>query len=496
MQTIRVQLAGLDTDLIVRMAEAIPGPTGPAGPNGPQGPAGPTGPQGPTGPSGPAGVTGPQGPAGPTGPQGPAGTVNLGSATPLAPGTAAAGSSANASREDHVHPLATLAQMNGVLGTVYEIASTGTYNDLDPSNANFIRANSGTGTITLNGIVAPSSGSREVVIWNAGTTGTVVLQTEQAGSAAANRLSISRTTITVAPGRVARLTYRVSDQRWAVDYQDWVKIEMWTTPGTYTWNLEPNARFIFAQAIGGGGGGAAGRKGASGGIRGGGGSGASGGMSWTYVPAAFSPLSATVTVGAGGAGGAAVTADNTDGNHGTLGGVSSIAGLCSATGASGSTSARGGTNSAGGAGQTAPVAAFFAAAAGQTGSNGSANGNAGSPTQGGACGGSGGGISALDEVRNGGGGHLPYYGNSGLGVTGAGVAPGGNGGNGADKLFGLGQGGGGGASALSGAAGNGGNGGKYGAGGGGGGAGTNGVGNSSGAGGNGGDGMCMVVTFF
>ena len=42
--------------------------------------------------------------SGPRGPQGEAGIVNVGSATPLAGGTAAAGASANASREDHVHP--------------------------------------------------------------------------------------------------------------------------------------------------------------------------------------------------------------------------------------------------------------------------------------------------------------------------------------------------------------------------------------------------------
>ncbi len=138
------------------------GPTGATGPQGPagatgaagaQGPAGPkgdtgdTGPAGATGAAGPAGPTGPQGatgPAGATGPQGPSGvvaatapltydaptqTVAISAATtsaagsmsatdkakldgiapadaaPLAPGTAAIGTSTNYAREDHVHPL-------------------------------------------------------------------------------------------------------------------------------------------------------------------------------------------------------------------------------------------------------------------------------------------------------------------------------------------------------------------------------------------------------
>lgn len=50
--------------------ETTPGPEGPAGPPGPEGPEGPPGPEGPQGPQGPEG---PQGPAGPEGPAGPAG---------------------------------------------------------------------------------------------------------------------------------------------------------------------------------------------------------------------------------------------------------------------------------------------------------------------------------------------------------------------------------------------------------------------------------------
>ncbi|MET8902120.1 DUF2520 domain-containing protein [Streptomyces sp. NPDC127113] len=63
--------AELAEDLLGVLAEARPGPTGPAaptGPTGPGGPTGPTGPGGPTGPTGPGAPTGTTGPAGPTGP--------------------------------------------------------------------------------------------------------------------------------------------------------------------------------------------------------------------------------------------------------------------------------------------------------------------------------------------------------------------------------------------------------------------------------------------
>jgi hypothetical protein len=66
---------------------------------------GATGPTGSTGPTGPTGATGPTGLTGPTGPTGPTGaTPPLGTATPNALGAAAAGTSLDASRQDHIHP--------------------------------------------------------------------------------------------------------------------------------------------------------------------------------------------------------------------------------------------------------------------------------------------------------------------------------------------------------------------------------------------------------
>lgn len=64
------------------------------------------GPMGPAGLAGAAGAAGAAGPAGPQGPAGPAGGgANVSSATPQALGTATAGTSANASRDDHVHSM-------------------------------------------------------------------------------------------------------------------------------------------------------------------------------------------------------------------------------------------------------------------------------------------------------------------------------------------------------------------------------------------------------
>ena len=109
-----------------------PGDTGPAGPKGDTGAAGPAGPKGDTGATGAQGTQGIQGPAGSkgdtgatgpagaqgtqgskgdtgaAGPAGPAGPVNLESnaANIRMDGTASAGTSGNAARGDHVHPVA------------------------------------------------------------------------------------------------------------------------------------------------------------------------------------------------------------------------------------------------------------------------------------------------------------------------------------------------------------------------------------------------------
>ena len=91
------------------------GEVGPQGPQGEKGEVGPQGPQGEVGPQGPQGEKGdigPQGPKGETGPQGPQGNQPpLSTSAPLALGVASSGSSTIASREDHIHPMPSAADI-------------------------------------------------------------------------------------------------------------------------------------------------------------------------------------------------------------------------------------------------------------------------------------------------------------------------------------------------------------------------------------------------
>lgn len=75
----------------------------------------PRGATGPTGATGAQGAIGPQGPTGPVGPAGP--PANVSDATPLALGTAVPGSSPNASRNDHVHPMPSAANVGAIATT-------------------------------------------------------------------------------------------------------------------------------------------------------------------------------------------------------------------------------------------------------------------------------------------------------------------------------------------------------------------------------------------
>ena len=102
----------------------LEGPRGETGPQGPQGIQGPQGEKGEVGPQGPQGETGPQGIQGEVGPQGPQGIQGevgpqgpkgdqppLSSSAPLALGVASSGSSTIASREDHIHPMPSAADI-------------------------------------------------------------------------------------------------------------------------------------------------------------------------------------------------------------------------------------------------------------------------------------------------------------------------------------------------------------------------------------------------
>ena len=94
------------------------GPQGEVGPRGPQGEKGEVGPQGPQGETGPQGIQGEVGPRGPqgiqgeVGPRGPQGDQPpLSTSAPLALGVASSGSSIIASREDHIHPMPSAADI-------------------------------------------------------------------------------------------------------------------------------------------------------------------------------------------------------------------------------------------------------------------------------------------------------------------------------------------------------------------------------------------------
>lgn len=274
-------------------------------------------------------------------------------------------------------------------------------------------------------------------------------------------------------------------------------VEIYTTPGSFTWTNRTGATIATILAIGGGGGGGGGGKGATNAVMCGGGGGGSSGH--TILPLQCSLLGATVSgvVGAGGLGGAAQTVNSQNGTNGANGISSSFGTFVRSAGSGGGAGGTTSSGTAGSAGGGVIRNGSVGGAASTTGLIGNAGGAGLGYTGGG--GGSGGGFTAAAVPSNGGAGGAGGSSMTTAPTAGtAGTAPGGNGGDGASVTANLvagGAGGGGGASAISGNGGNGGNGGKYGAGGGGGGAGPNDTGNG-GAGGNGADGIVIVITQF
>lgn len=133
------------------------------------------------------------------------------------------------------------------------------------------------------------------------------------------------------------------------------RLQVYSTPGTYTFTVPDGITQVMVEVIAGGGAGGASADGTSGSIAGNCGAGGGGGgfskKLCTVTPAG----TVTVTVGAGGSG-----ATNT---AGTAGGSSSFGAFCSATGGSGG--ARGiSTNSAGGSGGSATGGDFNITGAG------------------------------------------------------------------------------------------------------------------------------------
>ena len=116
--TVRIDDQGTKFEFVFTIPKGDTGPQGPQGPQGIQGEVGPQGIQGEVGPQGPQGIQGEVGPQGPqgiqgeVGPQGPQGDQPpLSTNAPLALGVASSGSSAIASREDHIHPMPSAADI-------------------------------------------------------------------------------------------------------------------------------------------------------------------------------------------------------------------------------------------------------------------------------------------------------------------------------------------------------------------------------------------------
>lgn len=272
-----------------------------------------------------------------------------------------------------------------------------------------------------------------------------------------------------------------------------VDVQVFATPGSYTWTKPSGATTVSVYVLGAGGGGGSGRVGANSTTRMGGGGGGGGGMSYGSWPAGAIGATETITVGAGGAGGAAQTTDSTNGSDGAAGGASSFGAHLTANGGSpglaGTNAAAGGNGGAGGTGTLS-----------NGGNGGKASGAGGStdPTDGawGGGGGSGGGGIASGNTlgvaifEGGLGGASTIFVAPGGAVPAAVVSTPGNAGADSAGYFG----GGGGSGGTCGNAANAGLGGAGGHGGGGGGGGAALNGFDSAAGGAGGGGKVVVIT--
>lgn len=298
------------------------------------------------------------------------------------------------------------------------------------------------------------------------------------------------------------------------------KVDIFGTPGSFTWTKPTDASVVEVFCIGAGGGGGSGRRDVAGVIRIGGSGGGGGGVSWQLFPnqhfysfpAYALPNSVPLTVGMGGAGALGVSATVGDGNGGSVGGTSFFGSsvtscYCLALGGGGGLGGQQfavGSVGGGGVGITNGGNGAPALSTGLTPSY-LTTASAIVPTGGGG----GAGITSADVPYVGGiGGALSFLGSDGI------LAKNGFGGAGGDKsltaaaspgaagrslgiLYGLpwpGLGGGGGGASNVGAGGDGGVGGSYGGGGGGGAASVS--TSAPGKGGDGGPGCVAVVTYF
>ena len=273
-------------------------------------------------------------------------------------------------------------------------------------------------------------------------------------------------------------------------------IEVFSTPGTFTWTKPAGAKQVVVELVTGGNGGGAGGKAASGTAVYGGTGGGGGGYSKTNISASDLEATCSVVVGTAGSGsifGGAVA---------TQGGASSFANASTPTqylarAASGATTGQNGGTTAPSAGTGGSPNSNAGGASSISGTAVAGSGTANAPTGGGG----GGGISAVPLAYNGGSGATSHI--TGLGSSGGAASASANGASATSSvprtaaslvINGSGGGGGGASTFATGSGGNGANGSGYGSGGGGGGA-TIGSGNG-GNGGNGAPGIVVVTTYF
>lgn len=450
--------------------------------------------------------------------------LNAGSdATPANLGIAAAGTSTDYSRADHVHTMPSAAQVGAVpttrtVGTTdgltgggalsgnltLQLTTTGVAAGLYGSSSKIPALTiDDKGRITAATEVNASggAGSADVQIFTPSIVATVQATTSVGSAAVVLSSPVSMTSgmyISHA-GFAATTVPRINTVQDTTHFTASVSA---STSGTFTmviyqvqtWTKPAGAKSVNAIVISGGGAGGSGRKSASGTAAYGAGGGGGGSTSIRTIDASLLGATESVLVGPGGIGGASVTNNSTNGNPGGPGGSSFFGTYAIAQGGGGAGIA---LTNAGPAGSSASARAMFQGSNGATGAAGG-GGFGSSSTAGAGGGGSGGGLATTPVFTTGGTGGTALGSFLSGGSAAGGAIAGASGQNGLSVAtnWGLaGSAGAGGASSVTGNAGAGGAGGNYGGAGGGGGAALDNVGNT-GAGGDGAPGIVVVTTYF
>lgn len=178
---------------------------------------------------------------------------------------------------------------------------------------------------------------------------------------------------------------------------DYVRVDVYDVPGSYTWLKPAGAALVEVVLVGGGGGGGGGMQFPAYRANGGGGGGGAAALQFVGLADAFS-ASETVVVGAGGSGGAGVSAILA--NPGTAGGNSSFAGRFAYGGGGGSRGQNSAAPGGGGAGAASPGNSGTPTGAGYGGDFGGSTGDNSNPIGGaGGAGQTGSGGAGFDGFR-------------------------------------------------------------------------------------------------